>query len=363
MPTHRTPKTLAHENASAFPGPAIGEPFNFYALSTGVLVVAAIMRHPALSFGAKFLWGVIRNFSKQKGACHARVSRLANALGVSVRQIPRYRRDLEGAGLLRVIERRGGTNSWLLLWHPVFTSDAFAQGRRKRQGFEPYTSGGPALNGMTYSGSYSGVVMDTIEVSSSSEASMGQSSPKNDDEKPPNPTRSAASKQAWKTAAKRAVEISEARHAEADRNALAAVIETSTGKLPALELINSVLDLLAQSNCSLPLYALELSARSQLLSHAPGPAFCVKLAKDICSGNLAPYRSTLVARAAESEQLIVHCGFCAQQLGKGICHVTIHGELLPVGDFLEVPESDWHPTVKEAPCPVCADFTRSVNPT
>jgi hypothetical protein len=70
--------------------------------------------------GARLLWGVIRQHSMHDGRCNRSDETLAQLLAVSDRQLRRYTRVLEAAGLLRSTPRPGKTPIRELLWDSRF---------------------------------------------------------------------------------------------------------------------------------------------------------------------------------------------------------------------------------------------------
>jgi hypothetical protein len=74
-----------------------------------------------VSAGAKLCYAALTRYAGQDGRCFPRQKLLAAELGVSERQVRRYLRELEQAGLLRTT-RRGlnDPNSYTFLWHSIF---------------------------------------------------------------------------------------------------------------------------------------------------------------------------------------------------------------------------------------------------
>src|SRR6516225_10961535 len=81
--------------------PRNGHPWNFNAVLECVLIPKTIATDGKLLPGARLLWGVIRQFSCRDGRCLLSDKDLAAAVGVAWRQVIRYCRQLEAAGLLR----------------------------------------------------------------------------------------------------------------------------------------------------------------------------------------------------------------------------------------------------------------------
>ena len=76
----------------------------------------AVLFHPALSDGAKVLFGALLSYAWQEGSCFPGQARLADDLGVTERTIRNRLRELEGAGVLCIKQRgQGKTNVYLLL--------------------------------------------------------------------------------------------------------------------------------------------------------------------------------------------------------------------------------------------------------
>ena len=365
MPTHRTPKTLAHQNDSAFSHPAVGQPFNFYALSTGVLILTPILSHPALSPGSRILWGVVRNWSKQKGVCHARIARFAAALGCSGRQISRYRSELEAAGLLLVEERPGWTWTWKLLWHPVFADASYAEGRRKRQRPETDMSGGSDGTVTTERS----VLRSVLEVNTkNTDIVVGTSvvgSRKPTTKLAPNPARSDASKRAWKTAEKRAVQEATAAQLATERTDVLNIVYYFTATLPDEAMIDTVLAHLATARMTPAQLHMELEKRAEKLATPMRPPFVSFLAKQFATGKWKKAPPPNPNRRNEPERLVTYCQFCLCEYGSGNCAVTADGEILSgkVTHDLAVEQDPDFDKGGWIDCPVCVTQTESPEPT
>ena len=100
--------------------PRNGQPFNFQGLLEVYMIPRTIAADKKLSPGARLLWGVIRQHSMHDGRCNRSDETLAELLAVSDRQLRRYTRVLESAGLLRSTPRPGKTPIRQLLWDSRF---------------------------------------------------------------------------------------------------------------------------------------------------------------------------------------------------------------------------------------------------
>ena len=100
--------------------PAVGAPFNFSRILSGVFIPVAILECRELSPGARLLWGVLRGFTRKTGQTWVGDQALAARLHVSVRQVRRYGQRLERAGLLRATMRPGKSPIRELLWAAIF---------------------------------------------------------------------------------------------------------------------------------------------------------------------------------------------------------------------------------------------------
>lgn len=102
--------------------PQNGQPFNFTPLLDSVLIPRVVAADSDLLPGARLLWGIIRQLAPRDGRCFASDETLAAAVGVGWRQVIRYCKSLERAGLLRTTPRAGKTPVRELLWHPRFAA-------------------------------------------------------------------------------------------------------------------------------------------------------------------------------------------------------------------------------------------------
>jgi Helix-turn-helix domain len=101
--------------------PTNGQPWNFTPLLDSVLIPRVVAADSKLLPGARLLWGIIRQYSPRDGRCFASDETLARAVGVHWRQLVRYCRALERAGLLQTTPRPGKTPVRELLWDARFT--------------------------------------------------------------------------------------------------------------------------------------------------------------------------------------------------------------------------------------------------
>jgi hypothetical protein len=131
--------TLPQVGAQAQSTPVIGQPFNFTPLLDSVLIPRVIAADAALLPGARLLWGIIRQYAPRDGRCFASDETLARAVGVKWRQVVRYARQLERAGLLKSTPRPGKTPIRELLWDSRFAASV-------RKGVSSET-GGAVLEG------------------------------------------------------------------------------------------------------------------------------------------------------------------------------------------------------------------------
>jgi hypothetical protein len=69
------------------------------------MIYANILRHPDLSKGAICHYGNLLLYARQDGKCWPGQERLAGDIRASVRQIHRYNKELEGAGLIETEQR------------------------------------------------------------------------------------------------------------------------------------------------------------------------------------------------------------------------------------------------------------------
>jgi DNA-binding transcriptional ArsR family regulator len=101
--------------------PLPGEPFNPYRRFLAVCVPEQLLASRLVSPGAKLAYAQLARHAGSGGRCFPRQAILAEALGVSERQVRRYIRQLERAGLLRTM-RRGlnAPNAYEFLWHEIF---------------------------------------------------------------------------------------------------------------------------------------------------------------------------------------------------------------------------------------------------
>jgi hypothetical protein len=115
--------------------PTNGQPWNFNALLETYLIPRTIAADKKLPPGARLLWGVIRQHSMGDGRCNRSDETLAQLLAVSDRQLRRYTKVLESAGLLRTTPRPGKTPLRELLWDSRFAG-------KIRAGVDTYVRGG-----------------------------------------------------------------------------------------------------------------------------------------------------------------------------------------------------------------------------
>ena len=100
--------------------PTNGEPWNFNGILEAVLIPRTIVADKKLPPGARLLWGIIRQYSFRDGICYSSDETLRRLLAVSERQLERYAKALELAGLLRTTQRPGKTAMRELLWNARF---------------------------------------------------------------------------------------------------------------------------------------------------------------------------------------------------------------------------------------------------
>lgn len=359
MPTQRTHQTLTHENDSAFSGPTIGQPFNFYAMSSGPMIHWAIVRHPALCPGSKLFWGLLRSWAKQKGICYARIEKLADGMGVSYNTICRYKNELQNAGLLRVVERSGSTNAWILLLAPCFLQEGQFEGPHKKRNLPSVVGTPPPTTEGTYRNHLRNHLRyPTRVVSSSKDRDLKPPRKKRDDDAPPE-VRSERSRRAWKTHAQAAVNEVKAEHAASDRRDLTAIIESFTGELPDAYMLETILGELEHAAITLSAFTIELSAREKRLAAPMKPPFCVFLAKQLSSGACQPVQSTIVKAAPPPNTIVSLCRFCGCSYGTGKAWFTPDGEILNTEDGLRWYEENETGSLGETSCPVCNSATRT----
>lgn len=89
--------------------PRTGGPFNFKALLDFNPVPKVVTADGKLPPGARLLWGVVQQHCMPDGRCYSSDADLAASLAVGERQLIRYMRVLESAGLLRTTPRPGKT--------------------------------------------------------------------------------------------------------------------------------------------------------------------------------------------------------------------------------------------------------------
>jgi len=354
LPTQRTQKTLAHENDSADRTISIGQPFNFYAMSSGPMIHWAIVKHPALCPGSKLFWGLLRSWGKQKGICYARIEKLAERMGVSYNTICRYRSELQAAGLLRVVERTGHTNEWTLLLAPCFLEENAYEGPRKLRARKSLMGGVPPSNG----GSQRNHLKEPPKgykrvVSSSIDISVGPDEP-NDDDDALAEVRSDRSRRAWQTHAQAAISKASAEREALDRRDVVAIVQGHCNCLPDEALIDTVMRELSKAKMTPTQLNAELEDRIPKLAEAPRPAFVVFLAKQYASGRYKAAAPVIKRDLHAAPQLETKCLFCDCPYGAGVCGVDPEGEILATAHWRTVcPEYGQDDGWSYTSCPVC----------
>ena len=112
--------------------PKPGEPFRPYLTLDGALIPYAILKDPTLSASARLLWGMLGQYQGKGAECFPLVETLAAEVGVKVRQLQSYIKELENytqgdppqpLPLLQVkrvyVPKEGRTrNTYHLIWQP-----------------------------------------------------------------------------------------------------------------------------------------------------------------------------------------------------------------------------------------------------
>ncbi len=96
----------------------IGEAYNPYKLFVGVFIPNAILRHKALSHGAKITWGRLAQYAGENGEAWPNYETLAAELGIDRRQAIRYANELKEHNFIKTIAT-GKSNKFIFLWHEV----------------------------------------------------------------------------------------------------------------------------------------------------------------------------------------------------------------------------------------------------
>jgi hypothetical protein len=122
-----------------------GEPFQPCLLREGISIPAALLKDPTLSAGARLLWGMLAAYQGKSLECFPLEEALAVFLGVQVRQLQTYLKELanftrgdppEVVPLLAVkrvwVEKdRKTRNCYSLLWQPFLGVDLKEAGTKR----------------------------------------------------------------------------------------------------------------------------------------------------------------------------------------------------------------------------------------
>jgi Helix-turn-helix domain len=102
-------------------GPRVGDAFVPWRRFHGFFVPQELARAAIVSPGAMLCWAALARHAGQDGDCYPREVTLAKELGRSERQVRRYVRQLESAGLIRISARGlNEPNRYEFLWHSCF---------------------------------------------------------------------------------------------------------------------------------------------------------------------------------------------------------------------------------------------------
>ncbi len=96
---------------------------NPWKLFVGIFIPNWLIGRPELTFGAKFCYGILCQFSGRKGRCFPKQEQLASRLGVSTRQVVKYIKQLEKYELIIAFKNEfRGRNVYRFLDHPWMES-------------------------------------------------------------------------------------------------------------------------------------------------------------------------------------------------------------------------------------------------
>jgi DNA-binding transcriptional MocR family regulator len=107
----------------------MSERFNPYRHFVGSFIPNALMSYEGLSAGAKLLWARLAQYAGKDGACYPSQQRLSSDMGLSVRQVQRYLKELVDKGFLETEKPsykdqiQGQTIRYHFLKHSVFRDD------------------------------------------------------------------------------------------------------------------------------------------------------------------------------------------------------------------------------------------------
>lgn len=109
--------------------PANGEIYNPWRMFNGSFIPNAILKCRELSATAKLLFGRLCQYAGADGEAFPSYSTLGQEVGIERRQAIRAIRELEDFGLIRAVARRRddgshSSNSYVFLWHKIFSEDS-----------------------------------------------------------------------------------------------------------------------------------------------------------------------------------------------------------------------------------------------